>query len=147
SAWILARSPSMGIVRNASCNFSTSSTKCIWSARSSTTIFFGLGSPLEQFVDAVHRQAGILVGRDPEQRNFARPAEFGGSRDDARPPLPAAARSATLQCDRASHGGLDVATDCRLMELKQRIRDVRQGPDGLLYVLTAEENGALLRIE
>jgi aldose sugar dehydrogenase len=34
-----------------------------------------------------------------------------------------------------------------LMELKQRIRDVRQGPDGLLYILTAEEDGALLRIE
>jgi glucose/arabinose dehydrogenase len=34
-----------------------------------------------------------------------------------------------------------------LMHLKQRVRDVRQGPDGLLYVLTAEENGALLRIE
>ena len=34
-----------------------------------------------------------------------------------------------------------------LMELKQRIRDVRQGPDGLLYVLTAEDEGALLRIE
>jgi aldose sugar dehydrogenase len=34
-----------------------------------------------------------------------------------------------------------------LMELKQRIRDVRQGPDGLLYILTAEDEGALLRIE
>jgi aldose sugar dehydrogenase len=34
-----------------------------------------------------------------------------------------------------------------LMELKQRIREVRQGPDGLLYVLTAEDQGALLRIE
>jgi len=34
-----------------------------------------------------------------------------------------------------------------LMDLKQRIRDVGQGPDGLLYVLTAEEDGALLRIE
>jgi len=34
-----------------------------------------------------------------------------------------------------------------LMELKQRIRDIRQGRDGLLYVLTAEEDGALLRIE
>ena len=34
-----------------------------------------------------------------------------------------------------------------LQELKQRIRDVRQGPDGLLYVLTAEDEGALLRIE
>jgi glucose/arabinose dehydrogenase len=34
-----------------------------------------------------------------------------------------------------------------LTEIKQRIRDVRQGPEGLLYVLTAEEDGALLRIE
>jgi glucose/arabinose dehydrogenase len=34
-----------------------------------------------------------------------------------------------------------------LRELQQRIRDVRQGPDGLLYLLTAENDGALLRIE
>jgi len=31
--------------------------------------------------------------------------------------------------------------------LQQRIRDVRQGPDGFLYVLTAENDGALMRIE
>ena len=34
-----------------------------------------------------------------------------------------------------------------LTELHQRIRDVREGPDGLLYVLTDEDDGALLRIE
>ena len=34
-----------------------------------------------------------------------------------------------------------------LGDLRQRIRDVRQGPDGLLYVLTDEKEGALLRIE
>jgi len=34
-----------------------------------------------------------------------------------------------------------------LTELRQRIRDVRQGPDGLLYVLTDEDAGMLLRIE
>jgi aldose sugar dehydrogenase len=34
-----------------------------------------------------------------------------------------------------------------LRELQQRIRDVRQGNDGLLYVLTAENTGALLKIE
>ena len=34
-----------------------------------------------------------------------------------------------------------------LTELRQRIRDIRQGPDGLLYVLTDEDNGALLKIE
>jgi glucose/arabinose dehydrogenase len=32
-------------------------------------------------------------------------------------------------------------------ELRQRIRDVKQGPDGLLYVLTDEEDGAILKLE
>jgi glucose/arabinose dehydrogenase len=34
-----------------------------------------------------------------------------------------------------------------LADLHQRIRDVRQGPDGLLYLLTDEDAGALLKIE
>jgi glucose/arabinose dehydrogenase len=34
-----------------------------------------------------------------------------------------------------------------LVDLRQRIRDVKQGRDGLLYVLTDGENGAILRIE
>ena len=34
-----------------------------------------------------------------------------------------------------------------LVDLRQRIRDVRQGPDGLLYLLTDyDEDAALLRI-
>jgi aldose sugar dehydrogenase len=33
-----------------------------------------------------------------------------------------------------------------LQDLKQRIRDVREGPDGLLYVLTDEEQGQLIRL-
>jgi glucose/arabinose dehydrogenase len=33
-----------------------------------------------------------------------------------------------------------------LDDLRQRIRDVRQGPDGLLYVVTDEDEGAILRI-
>jgi aldose sugar dehydrogenase len=34
-----------------------------------------------------------------------------------------------------------------LIELRQRIRDVRPGPDGLLYVLTDQNPGVLLRLE
>ena len=34
-----------------------------------------------------------------------------------------------------------------LVDLKQRIRDVREGPDGFLYLLTDAESGVLLRIE
>jgi len=34
-----------------------------------------------------------------------------------------------------------------LTDSRQRVRDVRQGPDGLVYVVTDEENGSLIRIE
>jgi aldose sugar dehydrogenase len=34
-----------------------------------------------------------------------------------------------------------------LVDLRQRIRDVRQGPDELLYLLTDDDNGAIIRIE
>ena len=32
-------------------------------------------------------------------------------------------------------------------ELHQRVRDVAQGPDGFIYLLTEEDNGAVLRLE
>jgi aldose sugar dehydrogenase len=43
--------------------------------------------------------------------------------------------------------GEEMRREMLLTELRQRIRDVRQGPDGLLYVLTDENPGALLRLE
>jgi aldose sugar dehydrogenase len=43
--------------------------------------------------------------------------------------------------------GRPIQREPLLTELRQRIRDVRQGPDGLLYILTDEDNGALLRLE
>ncbi len=54
-------------------------------------------------------------------------------------------------------GGLErVAFNEKLWELRretilgdfhQRVRDVRQGPDGLVYLLTEEDDGAVIRIE
>jgi glucose/arabinose dehydrogenase len=41
----------------------------------------------------------------------------------------------------------EIRREPMLMELHQRIRDVRQGPDGLVYVVTGENPGALLRLE
>jgi len=41
----------------------------------------------------------------------------------------------------------ELRREALLTELRQRVRDVRQGPDGLLYVLTDEKPGAVLRIE
>ncbi|HXP87106.1 MAG TPA: PQQ-dependent sugar dehydrogenase [Bryobacteraceae bacterium] len=41
----------------------------------------------------------------------------------------------------------ELRRESMLTELRQRIREVRQGPDGLLYLLTDEKEGAMLRIE
>jgi glucose/arabinose dehydrogenase len=46
-----------------------------------------------------------------------------------------------------NEAGRPINREPLLIELRQRIRDVRQGPDGLLYVLTDEDAGMLLRIE
>ena len=43
-------------------------------------------------------------------------------------------------------GGKVVRESKLLAELGERIRDVRQGPDGLLYVLTDSANGQLIRL-
>jgi len=41
----------------------------------------------------------------------------------------------------------EIRREALFVELRQRIRDVEQGPDGLIYVLTDEPDGALLRLE
>jgi glucose/arabinose dehydrogenase len=46
-----------------------------------------------------------------------------------------------------SDDGSSIQREPILTQLRQRIRDVRQGPDGLLYVLTDQNPGVLLRIE
>ena len=37
--------------------------------------------------------------------------------------------------------------DERMIPIGDRVRDVRQGPDGLLYVLTDTPSGSLIRLE
>jgi glucose/arabinose dehydrogenase len=41
----------------------------------------------------------------------------------------------------------EIRREAMLIELRQRIRNVEQGPDGLLYLVTDEDEGAILRIE
>ncbi|MEP7115933.1 MAG: PQQ-dependent sugar dehydrogenase [Acidobacteriota bacterium] len=41
----------------------------------------------------------------------------------------------------------EIRRETLLTDLHQRIRDVRQGPDGALYVITDEDDGVLLRLE
>ena len=56
-------------------------------------------------------------------------------------------RSAEIQRLIFNDRGLLVRQQSLLRELRQRIREVKQGPDGLIYALTDEDDGALLRIE
>ena len=44
-------------------------------------------------------------------------------------------------------GGKAVVEERMLEDLEERIRDVRQGPDGLIYLLTDHPDGMLLRLE
>jgi glucose/arabinose dehydrogenase len=71
------------------------------------------------------------------KRNFF----VGGLREGETP------RTGQMQRIEFNENWQEVRREPMLRELKQRIRDVRQGPDGLLYVLTSENAGALLRIE
>jgi glucose/arabinose dehydrogenase len=43
--------------------------------------------------------------------------------------------------------GYSISREPIIPELRQRIRDVRPGPDGLIYVLTDQNPGAVLRLE
>ena len=46
----------------------------------------------------------------------------------------------------ADNGG-ELRREQMLNDLRQRVRDIRQGPDGLIYLITDENEAALLRME
>ena len=52
-----------------------------------------------------------------------------------------------LSASSSTTTGEELRREMLLVDLRQRIRDVRQGPDELLYLLTDEDAGAILRIE
>jgi glucose/arabinose dehydrogenase len=56
-------------------------------------------------------------------------------------------RSTQLHRVALNNRGLPQAREALLTELKQRIREVREGPDGFLYLLTDHDAGALLKVE
>ncbi|CAN5682321.1 PQQ-dependent sugar dehydrogenase [soil metagenome] len=56
-------------------------------------------------------------------------------------------RSTQLHRVAINERGFPTQQQSLLTELRQRIREVREGPDGLLYLLTDHDAGALLRVE
>ena len=52
-----------------------------------------------------------------------------------------------MKCVQFNPQGLPTGRELILGELGQRIREVKPGPDGFIYVLTDEQFGAVLRLE
>jgi glucose/arabinose dehydrogenase len=100
----------------------------------------GTEQPVVVWVPSIATAGGTFYTGDRFpgwRRNFF----VGGLREGETP------RTGQLQRIEFNERWEEVRREPLLRELKQRIRDVRQGPDGLLYVLTGENNGAVLRLE
>lgn len=53
----------------------------------------------------------------------------------------------SLQRIKFNENGEEIRREALLTNLRQRIRDVKMGPDGRLYLLTDEDDGVVMRIE
>jgi glucose/arabinose dehydrogenase len=78
---------------------------------------------------------GLTIYNDDRFRNWRGHAFIGGL--------------GSMQLHRVAltREGLPFGRQSLLLSLEQRIREVREGPDGLLYLLTDHDRGALLRVE
>jgi len=101
----------------------------------------GMLPPLVFWVPSI-AVTGMTFYRGDVFTAWRRSAFVGGLREGEVP------RTGQLQRIEFNDRWEEIRRESLLGELKQRIRDVREGPDGLLYVLTAESpDGAVLRIE
>jgi glucose/arabinose dehydrogenase len=96
--------------------------------------------PIVYWVPAI-AITGMTIYTGDRFPQWKRNAFVGGLREGEVP------RSGQLQRVVFNEKWEELRREPLLRELHQRIRDVRQGPDGLLYVLTSENPGALLRLE
>ena len=62
-------------------------------------------------------------------------------------PRAASPARATCSASCSTQDMEEMRRESMLREFRQRIREVREGPDGFLYLLTDDDDGALLRIE
>jgi glucose/arabinose dehydrogenase len=85
--------------------------------------------------------SGMAVYTGDRFPNWKNNVFVGGMRQGEVP------RSGHLERIHFNERGEEIRRESMLRDLQQRIRDVRQGPDGLLYLLTAEDAGAIIRLE
>ena len=100
----------------------------------------GMEQPLVFWVPAI-AISGMTFYTGDQFPNWKNNVFVGGMRQGEVP------RSGHLERIDFNNKWEELHRESMLRELQQRIRDVRQGADGLLYVLTAENEGALIRIE
>jgi glucose/arabinose dehydrogenase len=102
----------------------------------------GMVPPLVFWVPSI-AVTGMTFYKGDVFTGWRRNAFVGGLREGEVP------RTGQLQRIEFNDRWEEIRRETLLRELpNQRIRDVREGPDGLLYVLTAESpDGAVLRIE
>ncbi len=97
------------------------------------THFDGMAQPVHYWVPSIS-PSGLMI--------------YDGARFPAwRGSVFAGALSGELLVRLEIAGGRAVAEERMLEDLEERIRDVRQGPDGLVYLLTDHPDGMLLRLE
>src|SRR5580658_1528654 len=100
----------------------------------------GMESPLVYWVPAI-AISGMTFYTGDKFPNWKNNVFVGGMRQGEVP------RSGHLERIDFNGRWEELHRESMLRELQQRIRDVRQGPDGFLYILTAENDGALMRME
>ena len=100
----------------------------------------GMEPPLVFWVPAI-AISGMTFYTGDKFPNWKNNVFVGGMRQGEVP------RSGHLERIDFNQNWEELHRESMLHELHQRIRDVRQGPDGYLYLLTAENDGALIRIE
>jgi glucose/arabinose dehydrogenase len=100
----------------------------------------GMEQPLVFWVPAI-AISGLTFYTGDKFPNWKNNVFVGGMRQGEVP------RSGHLERIDFNEKWEELHRESMLRELQQRIRDVRQGLDGFLYVLTAENDGALMRIE
>lgn len=100
----------------------------------------GMEPPLVYWVPAI-AISGMTFYNGDKFPNWKNNLFVGGMRQGEVP------RSGHLERIDFNNKWEELHRESMLHELHQRIRDVRQSPDGYLYLLTAEDDGALIRME
>ena len=105
-----------------------------------TTMVAGMEQPAVVWIPSI-AVSGMMFYTGDVFTAWKRNIFVGGLRQGETP------RTGQLQRIVVNENQEELRREALLRDLHQRIRDVRQGPDGLIYVLTDEDNAALLRLE